>query len=113
MIVGDEILTRELIKDGDRKQPVDSGTGAIFRRVAARYVVARDREFFTTVLIAQGDRMASWVNGYQVVNWQDLRAPSDNPREGRRVEAGHISLQGHDQTTNLDFRSIEIHPLAQ
>lgn len=61
------------------------------------------------MLIAQGDRFASWVNGYQVVNWQDTRKPSDNPREGRRLEAGHLSLQGHDQTTDLDFRSVDVH----
>ena len=98
-------------KNGDLTKPADSGTGAIFRRVAARYVVANDREFLTAVLIAQGDRFASWVNGYQVVNWQDTREPSDNPREGRRLEAGHPSLQGHDPTTDLDFRSFEIHSL--
>lgn len=98
-------------KDGDRTEPVDSGTGAIFRRVAARYVVGNDREFLAAVLIAQGDRFASWVNGYQVVNWQDTRKPNDNPREGLRLEAGHISLQGHDPTTNLDFRSIQIQSL--
>ena len=108
---GYEMQLHNGFKDGDRTQPVDSGTGAIFRRVAARYVVANDREFLTTVLIVQGDRMASWVNGYQVVNWQDLRALSDNPREGRRLEPGQISVQGHDPTTNLDFRSIEIHQL--
>ena len=107
---GYEMQLHNGFKDGDRTQPVDSGTGAIFRRVAARYVVANDHEFLTAVLIAQGDRFASWVNGYQVVNWQDTRKPSDNPREGRRLEAGHISLQGHDPTTDLDFRSIEIHP---
>ena len=107
---GYEMQMHNGFRDGDRTQPVDSGTGAIFRRVAARYVVASDHEFLTAVLIAQGDRFASWVNGYQVVNWQDTRKPSDNPREGRRLEAGHISLQGHDPTTDLDFRSIEIHP---
>ena len=108
---GYEMQLHNGIQDGDRTKPADSGTGAIFRRVAARYVVASDREFLTAVLIAQGDRFASWVNGYQVVNWQDTRKPSDNPREGRRLEAGHISLQGHDPTTDLDFRSIEIHTL--
>ena len=108
---GYEMQLHNGFKDDDRTKPADSGTGAIFRRVAARYVVANDREFLTAVLIAQGDRFASWVNGYQVVNWQDTREPSDNPREGRRLESGHISLQGHDPTTNLDFRSIEIHSL--
>lgn len=108
---GYEMQLHNGFKDGDRTKPVDSGTGAIFRRVAARYVVANDREFLTAVLIAQRDRFASWVNGYQVVNWQDTREPNDNPREGRRLTPGHISLQGHDPTTNLDLRSIEIHPL--
>jgi hypothetical protein len=106
---GYEMQLHNGFKDGDRSLPVDSGTGAIFRRVAARYVVANDREFLTAVLIAQGDRFASWVNGYQVVNWQDTRKPSDNPREGRRLEAGHLSLQGHDPTTDLDFRSVDVH----
>lgn len=108
---GYEFQLHNGFKDGDRTKPVDSGTGAIFRRVAARYVVANDHEFLTAVLVAQGDRFASWVNGYQVVNWQDERTPNENPREGRRLDPGHISLQGHDPTTNLDFRSIEIHPL--
>lgn len=108
---GYEMQLHNGFKDGDRTRPVDSGTGAIFRRVAARYVVANDREFFTTVLIAQDDRMASWVNGYHVVNWKDERAPNENPREGLRIDPGHISLQGHDPTTDLDFRSIEIHEL--
>ena len=108
---GYEMQLHNGFKNGDRTKPADSGTGAIFRRVAARYVVGNDREFLTAVLIAQGDRFASWVNGYQVVNWQDTRKPGDNPREGRRLEAGHLSLQGHDPTTDLDFRSFEIHSL--
>ena len=106
---GYEMQLHNGIKDGDRFRPADSGTGAIFRRVAARYVVANDREFLTAVLIAQGDRFATWVNGYQVVNWQDTRQPSENPREGRRTEAGHLSLQGHDPKTNIDFRSVDVH----
>ncbi len=108
---GYELQLHNGFKDGDRAKPADSGTGAIFRRVAARYVVANDHEFLMAVLVAQGDRFASWVNGYQVVNWQDTRTPNDNPREGLRLDPGHISLQGHDPTTDLDFRSIEIHPL--
>jgi len=110
---GYELQLHNGFKEGDRSKPADSGTGAIFRRVAARYVVANDHEFLTAVLVAQGDRFASWVNGYQVVNWQDTRTPNDNPREGRRVEPGHISLQGHDPTTDLDFRSIELQRFTQ
>ena len=106
---GYEMQLHNGTKNGDRTQPADSGTGAIFRRVPARYVVANDKEFFTAVLIAQKDRFASWVNGYQVVNWQDTRPDNENPREGRKLGAGHLSLQGHDPTTDLDFRSVDVH----
>ncbi len=109
---GYELQLHNGFKDGDRNKPFDAGTGAVFRRIPARYVVANDHEFLTAVLIAQGDRFASWVNGYQVVNWQDTREPNENPREGRRLDAGHLSLQGHDPSTDLDFRSIEVCPMS-
>ncbi len=96
-------------QNGDRNRPSDSGTGAIFRRIPARYVVGQDLEWFTATLIAQGDQFASWVNGFQVVNWKDTRAPDENPRKGLRLEAGHLSLQGHDPGTKADFRSIRVH----
>ena len=38
----------------------------------------------------------------------DDRAPDENPRRGLRTEPGHISLQGHDPTTNLDFRDLRV-----
>jgi len=110
---GYEMQIHNGYKDDDRTQPVDSGSGAIFRRVAARYVVANDKEWFTQTLIAQGDRFGTWVNGYQVVNWQDNRDPDVNPRRGLRLEAGHISLQGHDPTTDLEFSTIRIHPFQK
>ncbi|MEZ6042472.1 MAG: DUF1080 domain-containing protein [Planctomycetaceae bacterium] len=108
---GYEMQIQNACIDGDRTKPADSGSGAIFRRVAARYVVADDHEWFTETLIAQGDRIATWVNGYQVVDWQDTRDDDDNPRKGRRLAAGHISLQGHDPTTDLNFRVIRISEL--
>lgn len=93
--------------DGDRTKPIDHGTGAIFRREKARYVVSNDREWFTFTLVADGPSFASWVDGYPVVAWTDERAPDENPRKGKRLEAGHFSLQGHDATTNLDFRALQ------
>ncbi|MCH2210335.1 MAG: DUF1080 domain-containing protein [Fuerstiella sp.] len=106
---GYEFQIHHGFKNDDRTKPADSGTGAVFRRVAARYVVADDHEWFYGTLIAQGDRIATWVNGYQVVNWKDTREADENPRRGRRLEPGHISLQGHDPTTDLEFRSVSIH----
>ena len=60
--------------DPDRSHPNNAGTGAIFRRVDARYVVANDQEWFTATLVAHGPRICCWVDGYQVVDWVDERA---------------------------------------
>ncbi|MEX0818769.1 MAG: DUF1080 domain-containing protein, partial [Pirellulaceae bacterium] len=93
-------------KNGDRRQPVDCGTGGIFRRVDARLVVANDLEWFHKTVIADGSHIATWVNGYQVVDWVDDRAPHENPRQGLRLEPGTIMIQGHDPTTDISFRNI-------
>jgi hypothetical protein len=92
----------------DRTRPTDFGTGAIYRRVAARKVVANDNEWFTLTVVANGPHMATWVNGYQTVDWTDERKPADNPRQGLRTAAGHLSIQGHDPTTDILFRNIRI-----
>lgn len=105
---GYEFQIQSGIKDGDRTKPEDFGTGAIFRRVAARQVVSNDREWFTATLIAEGPHFATWVNGYPVVDWTDERSANENPREGLRLEGGHFSLQGHDPTTDLDFRNLKL-----
>ena len=105
---GYEFQIQNGIENQDRSQPLDQGTGAIFRRQPARWVNANDKEWFTGTVIAHGRVFATWVNGLQVVTWIDRRAADENPRVGYREKAGHLSLQGHDPTTNLDFRSIRI-----
>jgi len=105
---GYECQISNKITGTDRTKPADFGTGAIYRRVPARKVVANDKEWFSVTLVAHGDRFASWVNGYPVMNWQDDRAADVNPRKGLRKEAGHLSIQGHDPTTDILFRKLEI-----
>ncbi|HVK16232.1 MAG TPA: DUF1080 domain-containing protein [Fimbriiglobus sp.] len=95
-------------KGDDRTKPTDFGTGAIYRRVPARKVVANDNEWFTLTVVANGPRIATWVNGYQTADWTDDRKPADNPRQGLRTAAGHLSIQGHDPTTDILFRNIRI-----
>jgi hypothetical protein len=85
---------------------VDYGTGAVYRRVPARTHAARDGEWFTMTVVAQGRHVATWVNGVQQVDWTDNRPANANPRNGFRQEKGPVSLQGHDATTDIDFRSI-------
>jgi hypothetical protein len=93
---------------GDRTKPADFGTGAIYRRVPARKVVADDGEWFGMTLVARGNHISTWVNGYQTVDWTDDRPADPNPRKGSKGGAGHLSLQGHDPTTDLLFRNLRL-----
>ncbi|WP_161602288.1 3-keto-disaccharide hydrolase [Tautonia marina] len=110
---GYESQIRNEYEGDDRTKPVDYGTGAIYRRVAARKVVADDFEWFTKTLIAHGNHFAVWVNGYQVTDWFDDREPADNGRNGFKAAPGVISIQGHDPTTDLSFRNLRIAELPR
>ncbi|MBM3980060.1 MAG: DUF1080 domain-containing protein [Planctomycetes bacterium] len=110
---GYEAQIQNAFKDDDRTKPADFGTGAIYRRVAARRVVSNDNEWFTMTVVANGKHIATWVNGYQVVDWTDDRNPNDNPRQGYRAAKGPISIQGHDPTTDILFRNIRIAELPK
>ncbi len=105
---GYEAQIQNAFKDNDRTKPADFGTGAIYRRVPARKVVSNDNEWFTMTVAADGKHIATWVNGYQTVDWTDDRKDSDNPRQGYRAAKGPLSIQGHDPTTDILFRNIRI-----
>lgn len=108
---GYELQIENVFENDDRTQPKDNaGTGAIFRRTKARWVIPNDHEWFTMTLIAHGPRIATWVNGFQITDWEDTRPSDPNPRRGSSVKAGPISLQGHDPTTDLRFRNLQIAP---
>jgi Domain of Unknown Function (DUF1080) len=92
---------------------LDYGTGGIYRRMPARKQAAQDGEWFTMTVVAQGWHMATWVNGLQVVDWTDTRPVKDNARNGCKLEKGPISLQGHDPTTDLNFKNIRIGQLPK
>ena len=94
--------------DGDRTKPLDSGTGAIFRRTVARYVNSDDQTWLRKTIVAHGAHISVWVNGLQVTDWTDDRKPNDNPRRGLRLEAGTFMLQAHDPTTNVRFKDINV-----
>jgi len=106
---GYELQIENVFLDHDRQKPKDrAGTGAIFRRNQARWVIPDDQKMFFTTLIAYGPRISAWVNGIQVTDWMDTRAPHDNPRRGRREAAGPMSLQGHDETTDISFGEFRV-----
>jgi hypothetical protein len=105
---GYEMQIQNAYKDNDRTKPADFGTGAIYRRVPARKVVSNDNEWFTMTLVADGTHLSTWVNGVQVVDWTDDRPADENPRKGSKTGKGHLSIQGHDPTTDLLFRNIRV-----
>jgi hypothetical protein len=70
---GYEAQIQNAFKDDDRTKPVDFGTGAIYRRVPARKVVSNDNEWFTMTVVADSKHIATWVIGYQTVDWTDDR----------------------------------------
>ncbi|MEW4564102.1 DUF1080 domain-containing protein [Bremerella sp. JC770] len=117
-IPGDKMMGYESqihngIEGDDPTKPLDSGTGAIFRRSVARKVVSKDMQWLTKTLIAEGAHISVWVNGYQVTDWTDQRKADENPRRGQRLMAGSIILQGHDPTTDVLFRDFEIQELPE
>jgi hypothetical protein len=106
---GYESQIRNEYRDGDRTQPVDYGTGAIYRNSVARKVVADDGKYFYKTIAANGRHFSVWVNGYPVTDWEDANPEGTNVRQKQaRLAAGTLSLQAHDPTTNLDFRDIRI-----
>jgi hypothetical protein len=96
-----------------RDQVVDIGTGGIYNRQPARKVVSNDREWYTMTVVAHGTHMATWVNGYQVADFTDTAPIGDNARKGAKVSKGPISLQGHDPTTDLNFKNFRIAELPK
>jgi hypothetical protein len=96
------------VTDSDRSKPKNSGTGSIFRRTVSRWVGTEDKKWFTATLIAHGDHVAVWVDGLQVTGWTDTRKTDANPRRGLKLGAGPISLQAHDETTDVLFRNLRI-----
>ncbi len=94
------------ISDTNPLKPLDCGTGGIFRRTNARIVAAKDQEWFSMLLVADGIQFCAWVNGLQVTDWHDDRPANENPRNGSRTAAGSLMLQAHDPTTDILFRQV-------
>jgi len=109
---GYELQICNSFANGNRAQPNDYkggfGTGGIMHRAPARYIVADDMQWATMTLVADGPRFSTWVNGFPTAHWIDNREPNDNPRKGQRLKAGHLSLQGHDDETDVNFRTLRI-----
>jgi hypothetical protein len=108
--LGYESQIRNEWRDGDRTRPVDYGTGGNYGNQPARRVIGNDREWFKKTLVVDGAHAGIWIDGYLVSDFTETRpiARSRNGKDGYVAEAGTIHLQGHDPTTDLSFKKIEI-----
>ena len=97
--------------DGDPGKPAVWATGAIDDRMNARRLTSRDGHWLVQTVIAHGPHIATWVNGYQTVDWTDRRAKHVNPRQGLRTDAGVLQLQAHDVGTDIEFRKVAVRAL--
>ncbi len=93
----------------NRAKALDCGTGGIYNRQDARWVVPNDREWYEVTIVANGFHIATWVNGYQVTDVVDKR-PIDqtNARHGARYAAGVMSLQGHNSDGDVRYRKLRV-----
>jgi len=94
-------------RNNDPTDPLDYGTGGIYNRIPARRIVSEDFQWFTKTIVCNGPNISVWVNGYPVTSWTDPREPNENPRKGLRTQAGTITIQGHDPTTDLRFKDLK------
>jgi hypothetical protein len=106
---GYELQVQNGYKNGDRAQPEDFGTGAIYRNQPARKVVANDGKEFVMTAVAHGRHFSVWVDGHPVTDWEDPHPEGASVRAKEAVLGpGVIILQAHDPTTNLDFRDLRV-----
>jgi hypothetical protein len=103
---GYEIQIRNEFKHGDRSLAHDFGTGGVYFYQPARQVIPNDGEFFYETIVAYDRHISTWVNGIQVADYEDTKPEGNNTRKQANLQAGVISLQAHDPTTNLDFKGI-------
>lgn len=107
---GYESQIRNQFGRNDRTRPVDFGTGGNYGNQAARKVVSSDYEWFSKTIVVNGNHTAIWINGYQVSDFLDTR-PISREAQGKTGyvnQAGTINLQGHDPTTDLSFKNINV-----
>ena len=96
--------------DGQRTKPFDYGTGGNYGNQFSRIVVPSDGEWFNKTVVMDGNHMSVWINGYQCSDFYDTRLVNERQdgKHGYVPNAGTIHLQGHDPTTDLSFKNINV-----
>lgn len=99
----------------DRTKPVDFGTGGNYGNQPSRKVVSSDREWFKKTVVVDGNHASVWINGFLASDYLDTRAisPEKDGKNGYVTGPGTIHLQGHDPTTDLSFKNIQVLPYPE
>lgn len=105
---GYEVQLNNETRVDNRSQPLDHGTGGLYGLVPARKLVSQNFFWFVPTIVAHGNHIAVWVDGYQVTDFTDTRPPSENAKEGSRTGAGHLSLQASGDQPDVYFKTISV-----
>ncbi|MFO0922108.1 MAG: family 16 glycoside hydrolase [Pirellulales bacterium] len=95
----------------DAKDPL-LPTGSL-QSQRARVTLGEEQGWTNLTIAAHGRHMATWVDGIQVIDWVDPRAPDEDPQKGYRAEAGSLLLESNSDQGEVSFRNMKCMPISQ
>lgn len=95
----------------DAKEP-QLPTGSL-QSQRARVTLGEKQGWTHLTITAQGRHMATWVDGIQVTDWLDPRAPDEDPQKGYRADAGSLLLETTSDHGKISFRNMKCMPISQ
>jgi hypothetical protein len=85
-------------------------TGSLYGIKDLRNSAAKDNEWFTQHIIADGRLITVMVNNKVVMEYA---VPQDSGRTARRLSSGTFALQGHDPGSTIYYKNIMVRPLPR
>jgi Domain of Unknown Function (DUF1080)/FHA domain len=92
---------------------VRAGTGGLASIRPARGAAGQNNQFFKLTVVADGHHLATWVNGYQTMDFEDTRMEGPDALIQARSTPGPLRLAADNASSSLDFKGIEIAPLPE
>ena len=96
---GDPIKTGSLYPDGRTKLGEFKKDITVMNKAAHK-----PDEFFTQMVIAEGNHIQIFVNGEKTIDFKD---------PNKTYTKGHFALQGHDPGSIMTFKKVEYKPLKK
>jgi hypothetical protein len=90
-----------------------AGTGGLASIRPAHEAAGQDNQFFRLTVVANGHHLATWVNGYQTMDFEDPRMEGPDALIQTRSTPGPIRLAADNASSSLDFKGIAITPLPE